>query len=88
MPMAAGGCAGSGARNSGLEDAIARSEGATADAAASRRASRPAAGALVEIERGVRQELATCAGRFGNAVNFRGEPHLPGIDLLTRYPGG
>ena len=31
--------------------------------------------------------LATCAGRFANAVNFRGEPHLPGMDLLTRYPG-
>jgi hypothetical protein len=31
--------------------------------------------------------LATCGGRFGNALNFRGEPYLPGIDLLTRYPG-
>ena len=20
-------------------------------------------------------------------ANFRGEPHLPGMDLLTRYPG-
>ena len=24
----------------------------------------------------------TCAGRFGNAVNFRGEPHVPGMDKL------
>lgn len=30
--------------------------------------------------------LATCAGRFGNAVNFQGEPFLPGNDLLARYP--
>lgn len=30
--------------------------------------------------------LATCADRFGNAVNFQGEPFLPGNDLLARYP--
>jgi uncharacterized phage protein (TIGR02218 family) len=46
-----------------------------------------AAGDLVEISEGCDKLLATCAGRFGNAANFRGEPHLPGIDLLTRYPG-
>ena len=28
---------------------------------------------------------ATCSARFGNAVNFRGEPFLPGNDLLARY---
>jgi len=32
--------------------------------------------------------METCSARFGNAVNFRGEPYLPGNDLLTRYPGG
>ncbi|HYN46337.1 MAG TPA: DUF2163 domain-containing protein [Allosphingosinicella sp.] len=47
----------------------------------------PAVGDLVEIREGCGKMLATCSGRFGNAVNFRGEPHLPGIDLLTRYPG-
>ena len=47
----------------------------------------PATGDLVEIAEGCDKRLATCAGRFGNAANFRGEPHLPGIDLLTRYPG-
>lgn len=36
---------------------------------------------------GCDRSLATCAGRFGNAINFRGEPHLPGNDLLTRFPG-
>lgn len=34
---------------------------------------------------GCDKSLATCAGRFGNAINFRGEPHLPGNDLLTRF---
>jgi len=48
----------------------------------------PAAGNLVELSEGCDRRFETCAGRFGNAVNFRGEPHLPGIDLLTRYPGG
>jgi len=47
----------------------------------------PAVGDLVEISEGCDKMLATCAARFGNAANFRGEPHLPGIDLLTRYPG-
>ncbi|WP_150291899.1 DUF2163 domain-containing protein [Sphingobium estronivorans] len=45
------------------------------------------AGALALLTEGCDRQLATCAGRFGNAVNFRGEPYLPGTDLLTRYPG-
>ncbi|HEY0271359.1 MAG TPA: DUF2163 domain-containing protein [Sphingomonas sp.] len=43
------------------------------------------AGALVEIVEGCDRLLATCSARFANAVNFRGEPFLPGNDLLTRY---
>jgi uncharacterized phage protein (TIGR02218 family) len=46
-----------------------------------------AAGDLVEIREGCDKMLTTCSARYGNAVNFRGEPHLPGFDLLTRYPG-
>ncbi|MFD1107495.1 DUF2163 domain-containing protein [Sphingobium olei] len=46
-----------------------------------------AAGALALLTQGCDRQLATCAERFGNAVNFRGEPYLPGMDLLTRYPG-
>lgn len=46
-----------------------------------------APGDLVEISEGCDKSLATCSGRFANAANFRGEPHLPGLDLLTRYPG-
>lgn len=30
--------------------------------------------------------LATCIGKFGNVVNFRGEPHLPGQDKTLRGP--
>lgn len=72
--------------NSGLEDAVARSDGA---AVTLRRVPRfEGAGALVELIEGCDKSIATCSARFGNAANFRGEPWLPGIDLLTRYPGG
>jgi len=43
--------------------------------------------ARVEITMGCNKSIAVCSNRFGNAVNFRGEPYLPGNDLLTRYPG-
>ena len=46
-----------------------------------------AAGVLVRLVEGCDRTLATCRDRFANAVNFRGEPYLPGNDLLTRYPG-
>lgn len=45
------------------------------------------AGCRIELREGCDKTFATCRARFGNAVNFRGEPHLPGTDLLTRYPG-
>lgn len=41
---------------------------------------------LILVE-GCDKQIATCRTRFANAVNFRGEPFLPGTDLLTRYPG-
>jgi uncharacterized phage protein (TIGR02218 family) len=75
-----------GAANCGLESTVARGSGTMVTLRAV-----PAfaveAGVLVEVVEGCDKSLATCAGRFGNAVNFRGEPYLPGIDLLTRYPG-
>lgn len=74
-----------GGANSGLEDGVARSEGAVVTL---RRPPRfEGVGALVELIEGCDKRIATCAARFGNAANFRGEPYLPGIDLLTRYPG-
>lgn len=73
--------------NSGLESAVSASSGTTVTVRTS-----PAflvePGALVELVEGCDKSIATCSGRFANALNFRGEPYLPGIDLLTRYPGG
>ncbi len=71
--------------NSGLEAAILSSTSAVLTLREAP-AFAPEAGDLVEIE-GCDKRLATCVSRFANAVNFRGEPHLPGMDLLTRYPG-
>jgi uncharacterized phage protein (TIGR02218 family) len=75
-----------GGANSGLESAILDSAGArlTLREPPPRAA---AVGDLVEASEGCDKSFATCAGRFANAANFRGEPHLPGTDLLTRYPG-
>ncbi|MFL6730150.1 MAG: DUF2163 domain-containing protein [Sphingomicrobium sp.] len=46
-----------------------------------------APGCVVELREGCDKRFQTCVDRFANAANFRGEPHLPGADLLTRYPG-
>ena len=75
-----------GGDNAGLESVIVSSAGTLVTL----RAPPPftlTAGVLVELIEGCDQSIATCAGRFNNAANFRGEPYLPGIDLLTRYPG-
>jgi uncharacterized phage protein (TIGR02218 family) len=75
-----------GGANSGLDSAILASDGGRLTL----REPPPfaiAPGDLVEIREGCDKAFATCAGRFANAENFRGEPHLPGMDLLTRYPG-
>ena len=44
-------------------------------------------GTLALLTQGCDRQLETCRTRFDNVVNFRGEPYLPGTDLLTRYPG-
>jgi uncharacterized phage protein (TIGR02218 family) len=44
-------------------------------------------GCRIEIREGCDKRFETCIQRFANGLNFRGEPHLPGTDLLTRYPG-
>jgi uncharacterized phage protein (TIGR02218 family) len=43
-----------------------------------------AMGTPAELRQGCDHTLATCADRFDNAVNFQGEPFLPGNDMLTR----
>ena len=75
-----------GGENSGLEARVALSAGNTLTLVEPPRFA-VAAGVLVEISEGCDKSFATCAGRFGNAANFRGEPHLPGMDLITRWPG-
>lgn len=45
-----------------------------------------AVGTRAIVREGCDHTLNTCATRFGNAVNFQGEPFLPGNDLITRYP--
>jgi len=43
-------------------------------------------GTMAMVKQGCDHTLATCQSRFGNSINFRGEPYLPGNDLLSRYP--
>lgn len=75
-----------GGANAGLESAIAASDGAALTLRLPPR--HPVApGTLVALIEGCDKRFETCRDRFANALNFRGEPHLPGIDLLTRYPG-
>ncbi len=47
-----------------------------------------ATGTPAELTEGCDHTLLTCTNRFANAVNFRGEPFLPGNDLLARYGQG
>ncbi|GGE01967.1 phage protein [Tsuneonella deserti] len=68
----------------GLMDILAAEEGAVILDGMLPDGLRP--GTKVLLREGCDHTLATCAARFGNAVNFRGEPFLPGNDLLTRYP--
>jgi uncharacterized phage protein (TIGR02218 family) len=44
-------------------------------------------GARLKLWHGCDKRLATCTDRFANALNFRGEPHVPGGDILTRFGG-
>ncbi|MEL7445933.1 MAG: DUF2163 domain-containing protein [Pseudomonadota bacterium] len=45
-------------------------------------------GMRAELLQGCDHTLETCANRFANTTNFRGEPFLPGNDLLSRYGQG
>jgi uncharacterized phage protein (TIGR02218 family) len=45
-----------------------------------------APGLRATVIEGCDRTLDTCATRFGNAVNFQGEPFLPGNDMVARYP--
>jgi len=47
-----------------------------------------AVGTRALLREGCDHTLAACRSRFANSVNFRGEPFLPGNDLLARYGTG
>ena len=40
------------------------------------------------VQPGCDKSFSTCCGRYNNAVNFRGEPHVPGTDAVLSYPDG
>ena len=45
-----------------------------------------AAGDAVLAVAGCDKSFSTCRDKFGNAVNFRGFPHMPGNDFVIGYP--
>ena len=44
-----------------------------------------AAGDAGTVVAGCRRTLAVCGSKFANVANFRGFPHIPGADVVTRY---
>jgi uncharacterized phage protein (TIGR02218 family) len=44
------------------------------------------AGDTVRVEAGCDKRAETCRGKFGNFLNFRGFPHVPGEDWQMAYP--
>ncbi|WP_224701735.1 DUF2163 domain-containing protein [Devosia aquimaris] len=45
-----------------------------------------ALGDTLEVTAGCDRRFETCKAKFGNAVNFRGFPHIPGSDYVLRHP--
>jgi uncharacterized phage protein (TIGR02218 family) len=43
------------------------------------------AGDSVQLTAGCNKSLATCRDKFGNVLNFRGCPHMPGNDIVASY---
>ena len=46
----------------------------------------PQPGDVVRLEAGCDKRSKTCREKFGNFLNFRGFPHIPGEDWLRSYP--
>ncbi len=40
------------------------------------------------VQPGCDKSFSTCRARYNNAVNFRGEPYVPGTDAVLSYPDG
>lgn len=45
-----------------------------------------APGDMLRLEAGCDKRAETCAAKFGNFLNFRGFPHIPGDDWLASFP--
>lgn len=43
-------------------------------------------GDIFEVTPGCDKQFSTCKAKFGNGVNFRGFPHMPGNDFVVSYP--
>ena len=46
----------------------------------------PEVGDTYSIVQGCDKRFVTCTGRYANGINFRGEPHLPGLDKVLATP--
>ncbi len=46
-----------------------------------------AVGDSYSMVQGCDKTLATCSGRFNNVINFRGEPHIAGLDAMMQTAG-
>lgn len=44
-----------------------------------------ALGDTYTIKAGCDKMLSTCINRFSNVINFRGEPHIPGMDAIMQH---
>jgi uncharacterized phage protein (TIGR02218 family) len=44
------------------------------------------AGDIVRVLAGCSKTTSVCRAKFGNLLNFRGFPHIPGEDWLASYP--
>jgi len=44
------------------------------------------AGDVLRVFAGCDKRVETCEAKFGNLLNFRGFPHIPGDDWVTAYP--
>ena len=45
-----------------------------------------AEGDTLRVTAGCDRRFASCKAKFGNGVNFRGFPHIPGSDYVLRHP--
>jgi uncharacterized phage protein (TIGR02218 family) len=47
-----------------------------------------AVGDTYTAQPGCDKSFETCRSRYGNGINFRGEPYVPGTDAVLNYPDG